>query len=372
MERILITGGAGFVGSHLADLLLQRGYCVRIFDNLTPQVHTDGRPNYLNEDAEFIEGDVRDQGRVAEVLRDVDVVVHLAAAVGVGQSMYEIRHYSDVNVMGTASLLEELIKRRGDVRKLVVASSMSIYGEGFYECPECGPVAPGLRGEAQLMEKRWEPFCPQCQVNQLTPQPTAEDKPLLPTSVYAVSKRDQEEMCLSVGRAYQIPTVALRFFNIYGSRQALSNPYTGVAAIFSSSLLNGNAPLIFEDGGQRRDFIHVHDIARACGMAIERDGGDYSVLNVGTGRAISVREIADILTQRFCPDIEPRLVGRYRAGDIRHCYADLTKIQDVYGFEPEVPFEHGIDDLVEWVTSQRAVDQVERAVAELATRGLVR
>lgn len=372
MERILVTGGAGFVGSHLTDVLLQRGYRVRILDNLTPQVHADGVPCYLNRDAEFMQGDVRDQACVAEALHDVDTVVHLAAAVGVGQSMYEIGHYCDVNVMGTATLLEELVSRRDKIRKLVVASSMSIYGEGSYECPECGTVAPGLRSEAQLRAQRWELFCPVCGFNQLAPLPTSEDKPLHPTSVYAVSKRDQEELCLSVGRAYHLPTVALRFFNIYGPRQALSNPYTGVAAIFSSSLLNGNPPLIFEDGGQRRDFIHVHDIARACVMALEQDGADYSVLNVGTGRAISVREIAEMLIQRFCPDTEPCVVGQFRAGDIRHCYADITKIRIAYGFEPEIAFERGIDDLVEWVVSQRAVDRIESAVAELAMRGLVR
>lgn len=372
MERILVTGGAGFVGSHLADLLLQRGYRVRILDNLTPQVHSDGVPCYLNNDAEFVQGDVRDQERVADALRDVDAVVHLAAAVGVGQSMYEIRHYCDVNVMGTATLLEELVSCRDRIRKFVVASSMSIYGEGSYECLECGSVAPGLRSEAQLREQHWEPFCPACGFLQLSPLPTSEEKPLHPTSVYAVSKRDQEELSLSVGRAYQIPTVALRFFNIYGPRQALSNPYTGVAAIFSSSLLNGNPPLIFEDGGQCRDFIHVHDIARACVMALEQDGADYSVLNVGTGRAISVREIAETLIQRFYPDIEPCLVGQYRAGDIRHCYADITRIRIAYGFEPQITFDRGIDDLVEWVVSQRAVDGVESAIAELARRGLVR
>lgn len=372
MKQVLITGGAGFVGSHLADLLLRQGYRVRILDNLTPQVHGEQVPDYLNPEAEFLHGDVRDREQVAAALNGVDAVFHLAAAVGVGQSMYEIKHYCDVNVMGTAILLEELIGRREHIHKLVVASSMSIYGEGSYDCPNCGSVAPDLRGEAQLKQHQWELVCPKCGFAGLTPCPTTEEKPLHPTSVYAVTKRDQEELCLSVGRAYNLPTVALRFFNIYGPRQALSNPYTGVAAIFSSSLLNGNPPVIFEDGGQRRDFIHVRDIVRACVMALENDMADYTALNVGTGRTLTVHDIAEKLSERLGAEFPPRIAGQYRAGDIRHCYADLTRIQNAYGFEPQTTFEQGIDDLVEWVESQQAADRVDGAIAELSSRGLVR
>jgi dTDP-L-rhamnose 4-epimerase len=372
VERVLITGGGGFVGSHLTDLLLERGYAVRVFDNLDAQVHGHERPSYLSPDAEFIEGDVRNPDQVADALRDIDAVYHLAAAVGVGQSMYEIRHYCDANVMGTATLLEALLSRRDTIRKLVVASSMSIYGEGSYECPDCGVVAPGVRGDAQLREQQWEHICPSCGLQVLTARSTNEDKPLQPTSVYAVSKRDQEELCLSVGRAYDLPTVALRFFNIYGPRQALSNPYTGVAAIFSSRLLNGNAPVIFEDGGQSRDFIHVRDIARACAMALEHDTADYGVLNVGTGRSLSVLDIAQMLALRLNPDLAADIVDQYRAGDIRHCYADISRIQLAYGFEPQISFEQGIDDLVDWVIGQQAADHVDTALSELVARGLVR
>src|SRR5205807_1010689 len=266
----LITGGAGFVGSHLVDALLAAGHKVRIFDNLTPQVHGQGLPAYLSGEAEFIQGDMRDPGAVHRAVEGMEVIFHLAAAVGVGQSMYEIAHYIGTNTQGTATLLQELLDRKNKVEKLVLASSMSIYGEGKYLCAHCGESVPALRSAAQLRARQWEAICPQCSET-LTPIPTDESKPLQCSSIYALSKKDQEEMCLLYGRTYGLPVVALRYFNIYGPRQALSNPYTGVAAIFAARLLNGNAPLIFEDGRQMRDFVSVHDVVAATVLAMEGD-----------------------------------------------------------------------------------------------------
>src|SRR5438552_4056937 len=320
--RVLITGGAGFIGSHLADRLLVEGHEVRALDNLDPQVHGNGqRPLYLDAAVELRVGDVRDHAAVARALEGVDAVYHFAAAVGVGQSMYEIERYTSVNAIGAAVVLEEVLERRDAVRKLVVASSMSIYGEGQYRNPRSGEagIAPGIRPETQLAAKRWELLADDG--GPLEPEPTAETKPLRPTSVYAVNKRDHEELFLSVGAAYGIPAVALRFFNVYGERQALSNPYTGVAAIFSSRLLNDNRPLVFEDGRQTRDFIDVRDLVRGCALALTRDGADGSTVNLGTGRATSILQVARAIAARLGAEIEPEVGEPSRAGDVRHCHA---------------------------------------------------
>ena len=372
-DKVLITGGAGFIGSHLADALLQEGYEVRVYDSLVPQVHGQGRalPLYLSDGVEFVEGDVRDREGLERALREVRIVFHLAAAVGVAQSMYEIQRYTEVNVLGTSVLLDILAGGKHQVEKLIVASSMSIYGEGKYECPECGVVYPRMRSLEKLRSRVWEMECPHCG-RTLSPLPTDEDKPLHPASVYAISKRDQEEMCLCVGRAYGIPTVALRYFNVYGPRQALSNPYTGVAAIFSARLLNGNPPLIFEDGLQSRDFVHVSDVVRASLLAMKSEEANYEAFNVGTGRPLRVIDMAHALCRKLRPDIEPVIVNRFREGDIRHCYADISKIRARLGFEPRVRFEEGIEDLIGWIEEQTAADRVELAKEELARRGLLR
>ena len=367
--RALVTGGAGFIGSHLVDRLLAHGLEVRILDVLDPQVH-DGRPAYISADAELIEGDVRDGDVVARCLRDVDRVVHFAAAVGVGQSMYEIERYTSVNAIGAAVLLERVLGVRDRVEKLVVASSMSIYGEGLYRCPVEGvEVAPRPRPERQLAERRWEVICPGCGAD-LEPLPTPETKPLQPTSVYAVGKRDHEELTLAVGRAYGIPATALRFFNVYGTRQALSNPYTGVAAIFSSRLLNGNPPLVFEDGRQSRDFVHVRDVAAAVHAALEPGVGDDEALNVATGRSVSVVEIAATLARVLGLGIEPEIRNEFRAGDIRHCFGDPSRAREELRWTPQVGLEDGMQELAEWLATQTAVDRVDEATAALAERGL--
>jgi dTDP-L-rhamnose 4-epimerase len=369
--KILVTGGAGFIGSHLVDALVEKGHRVRIFDSLVPQVHGDKAPEYLNKDAEFIKGDMCDPAAVAKALDGIEVVYHKAAEVGVGQSMYEIVRYVKANDLGTAVLLEEMIKRPGQFRKLLVASSMSIYGEGAYFCEACSTkVFPFLRSNEQLAAHQWEFICESCG-GTLRPAGTAENKPLFPTSVYAVSKQDQEQYCLIVGRAYKIPSVAFRYFNVYGTRQALSNPYTGVCAIFSSRLLNDQSPLIFEDGGQTRDFVHVSDIVQANLLALETDKADYQPINVGTGRSISVREIAASLAKGLGKDIEPEAVGKYREGDIRHCVADISKAKALLNYQPKVELENGLAALLDWVKDQKADDRVETATTELAAHKLV-
>lgn len=368
--KILVTGGAGFIGSHLVDALVERGHQVRILDSLVEQVHGGKLPGHLNKDAEFTRADVCDADAVSKALDGIDVVYHQAAEVGVGQSMYEIVRYIKANDLGTGVLLEEMIKRPHQFKKLIVASSMSIYGEGAYRNPKTGAtVFPQLRSDAQLAAHEWEMTDGGVE---LEPIRTNEEKPLFPTSVYAVSKQDQEQYCLAVGRAYKIPTVAFRYFNVYGTRQALSNPYTGVCAIFSSRLMNDQAPMIFEDGEQSRDFVHVSDIVQANLLALENDAADYQALNVGTGRATSVREIAQLLAKGLGKKIEPEIVGKYREGDIRHCVSDISKARALLGYEPRVPLEAGLEELLEWVSGQEADDRVQAATAELAARSLVK
>jgi len=370
-NRILVTGGAGFVGSHLVEALLARGYEVRVYDALVGQVHGEeaSSPRYLPDGVEFIHADVRDRGQLKQALEGIELISHQAADVGVAQSMYEVHRYVECNSLGTANLLDVLANEKHSVRRLVVASSMTIYGEGAYDCEECGVVYPSIRPADQLRARDWEPKCPSCGKN-VGPAGTSEDKPLCPTSVYAITKRDQEELCLTIGRAYGIPTVALRYFNIYGPRQSLSNPYAGVPAIFSSRLLNGSPPVVYEDGLQSRDFIHVKDIVQANILALENSSADFQSLNVASGKSWTILDIAKLLIEKLGYDGEPQVTGEYRQGDIRHCASDISKIQSVLGFEPKVSFEDGIDDLTGWVKQQQAADLFEEARQKLVARGL--
>lgn len=367
---VLITGGAGFVGSHLADELLAHGYRVRALDNLSAQVHGDSisRPSYLHEEVELIRGDVRDPSAVRRALLGVDAVFHFAAAVGVGQSMYEIERYTDVNNRGTAVLLETLAA--APVSRLVVASSMGVYGEGLYRDPAGIDVMPPERGLEQLERGEWEP---RGDGGLLSPVPTPESKPALPASVYALSKHDQERMCLLIGRAYGMPTVALRFFNIYGTRQALSNPYTGVLASFAAHYLNRRPPLVFEDGQQRRDFVCVRDVARACRLALQTPSAAGRVLNIGSGRSSSIVEVAEQMARALgVDDLPPRITGKYRTGDIRHCFADIALANEVLGFRPQITLAEGLEELVDWMLGQQTFDRVEDACDELTRWGLQR
>ena len=370
--KILVTGGAGFIGSHIVDALISKGHDVTVLDVLDPQVHEKGvAPEYLNKATSFIKGDVGDRSLIEKLVPDHDVIFHEAAAVGVGQSMYEIEHYVRANTMNTAVLLDVLANKEHSVKKLVVAASMSSYGEGKYSCSDCGVVHPRLRPEAQLNARDWEMKCPECGKD-VSHLPTDEKKPMDSTSIYAIGKKDQEEMCLNVGWAYGIPTVALRYFNVYGARQALSNPYTGVCAIFSCRIRNDRPPVVFEDGDQTRDFIHVSDIVQANLLALDSSKANYEAFNVGTGKPISINRIASTLIGHYKKPLSPEIVNKYRKGDIRHCYSDISKIRKL-GFEPKVSFEQGVPELVEWVNLQPSCevsDRFEKAQKELSDRNL--
>jgi dTDP-L-rhamnose 4-epimerase len=368
-KRILVTGGAGFVGSHLADDLLERGYEVRALDNLSPQVHEEGleRPAYLSADVELIKADANDSSSVARALKDVDAVFHLAAAVGVGQSMYEITHYTRVNAGGTAVLLEALARQ--PVEKLVVASSMSVYGEGFYRTSTGRRLDPGCRTLEQLKARQWDLL--DVRGTPLTPIPTPESKRPTSPSVYAISKYYQERLCMTVGPAYAIETIGLRFFNIYGTRQALSNPYTGVLAIFASRLLNGRPPLVNEDGRQRRDFVSVRDVVQACRLALEVPGAGGHVFNVGSGESYSVIEVAEMMAAGLGrEEIEPEITQRYRLGDVRNCFADISLARSVLDYRPKIQLREGLRELATWLEDQTARDRLDFATNELLARGL--
>jgi dTDP-L-rhamnose 4-epimerase len=369
-KTVLITGGAGFIGSHVADALLARGYRVRVLDNLSEQVHgsASGFPGYLDPAVETIEGDVRDRRAVEKALKNVNAVFHFASAVGVGQSMYQIERYIDINNRGTAVLLEALARHR--VAKLLVASSMSIYGEGLYRDPSGAVYSPSPRALTQLKSGQWDLLDERGGI--LEPVPTPEHKTPMPESIYALSKYDQEMMCLLFGRAYEMPVVALRFFNAYGERQALSNPYTGVLAIFAARYLNGKSPVIFEDGQQLRDFLHVRDLAMGCALALECDAARDQVFNLGGGQAYSVLEVALRLGKVLGKEaLEPQISGNYRAGDIRNCFADITKAGRVLGYRPQVQLDAGLTELAQWLEGRIDEDRSEAAVAELRHHGLV-
>ncbi len=369
-KRVLVTGGAGFIGTHITDERLAAGHEVVILDSLLPQIHgeTRARPDYLAREAELIPGDVRDAEAVARALARADAVIHLAARVGVGQSMYQIADYTAVNDLGTAILLQEIARQ--PVERMVIASSMSIYGEGLCRDADGNPHEPAPRGAAQLNRGEWE--LRDDQGRPLVPIPTPETKRPDLASVYALGKYVQEKMCHVVGQAYGMGTVALRLYNVYGRNQALSNPYTGVLAIFASRLLNGRAPLIFEDGEQRRDFVHARDVGRAFRLALEATEVSGVSFNIGSGEDHSIATIARRMAALMGkPHIAPEIAGRYRAGDIRHNFADVSVSAEALGYRPRVSLEAGLADLVEWLADQIATDRVDSATEELVSRGLV-
>jgi dTDP-L-rhamnose 4-epimerase len=369
-KKILVTGGAGFIGSHLIDGLIKKGYLVRVMDNLYEQIHPDKTvPKYLNKKAQFFKGDVTNKNDWLNAIKDVDAVFHFAAAVGVGQSMYEIEHYVKVNSLGTAIFLDILANKKHHVKKVIVAASMSSYGEGVYKCKKCGIVRPGLRKNDQLVINDWNVHCPVCD-NYVDSIPTPETAQQYPNSIYAIGKKDQEDMVLNIGAAYNIPSVAMRYFNVYGTRQSLSNPYNGVAAIFMSRIKNNKPPVINEDGLQTRDFVHVSDVTKANIMALESDNANNQIFNVGSGKPITIRKVAEILLKLYKSNLKIELSGRIRKLDVRHCYADITKIKKLLGWYPQVSFENGLKELIKWSKNEQAQDKVEFAMRELEKRGL--
>lgn len=373
-KRVLVTGGAGFIGSHMVDLLVERGYQVRVLDSLEPQVHGEDQqpPEYLNPAAEFIRGNMLDHDTVRRALEGVDAIVHDAALVGVGQSQYQILRYVHGNVTATATLLDVIVSEKLPIERLLVASSMSLYGEGLYRRPSDGAlVEVGLRPDAQLAHGDFEPRDPTTGET-LRWAPTPEGKRLDCTSIYALSKKDQEEYALLVGKTHNISTVACRFFNVYGTRQSLSNPYTGVCAIFSSRLKNGNRPLIYEDGDQSRDFINVRDLVEAKLFLLENPKANLETYNLCTGRATSVRRVAELLAREMgCSEIEPDITRSFRSGDIRHCIGDPARMAAL-GWQPRVALEAGLAELVRWSEGVEAVDRIDQAHRELVERGMVK
>lgn len=370
-EHVLVTGGAGFIGSHLTDVLLRRGHRVRVLDNLLPQAHPSGAPTHLAPEAELLLGDVRNAADVARALEGVSVVFHLAGMVGNGQSMLEIESYVDVNGRGTAVLLEQMLRRRDQFRRLVVASSMVVYGDGAYACSEHGELTSAERSIQRLRAEEWEPICAQCG-RDVSPVAIREERRLAPNSVYGISKRDQEELCLVLGRAYGLPTIALRYLCTYGSRQALGNPYTGVAAIWATRLLNGNRPLVFEDGRQIRDFVHVLDVAEATACAAEAPAAaDFEVFNVGSGERCTIFELGQVLSHALGIDIEPELPGRFRVGDIRHCFADISRAKTLLGWSPTMTLADGLREFTQWAREQQPTDTSDAANDALRLRGII-
>lgn len=367
MPTYLVTGGCGFIGRALSRELQEQGASVRIVDSLVEQVH-DQRESMPEGDVEFIRADLRDAEAVRRAIAGVDGVFHLAAEVGVGQSMYEISRYVGANDLGTAVLLEALIDQ--PIRRLVVASSMSVYGEGLYRTPDGVRVDHARRRAADISDGRWDPTA--TDGAPLTPMATDEQKPVDLASIYALTKYCQERAVMIFGEAYPVQTVALRLFNVFGPGQALSNPYTGVLANFGSRLANGQRPMIFEDGQQKRDFVHVRDVARAFRLAMESRDAAGHVINIGSGSAYTIAGVAEMLAGAMgVRDLTPEIMRRARAGDIRNCFADISKARDLIGFSPEHPLEDSLEELAGWICSANSVDRGAEMRRHLETRGLV-
>lgn len=368
-QKVLVTGGAGFIGSFLVDALIEKGFEVIIFDNLTSQVHNGRKPKYLNKEAKFIRGDVRDYNAMKRVIQQSDAIYHLAAAVGVGQSNYQIKEYVDTNIGGTANLSDILVNQKHHVKKVVVASSMTGFGEGSYKCKKCGVVRPAVRGEKQLKKRDWNLYCPKCS-SIVNPAPTDESAQEFPSSIYAITKKAQWDLLLLIGSLYKIPTVALKFFNVYGPRQSLSNPYTGVTAIFISRLKNNKEAIVYEDGKQSRDFVSVHDVVEALILALESKEANYQSFNIGSGIPTSILEIANNLAKFLDKERLVNISGEYRKNDLRHCYADIRKARKVLNWKPRVTLQAGLKELIEWSIGEQAIDKFSSAEKELKDKGL--
>lgn len=368
-KNILVTGGAGFIGSFLVDRLIDDGYNVRILDNLEDQVHQGKKPTYFNKNAKFIKGDVRDYDIFKKAIKNIDAVYHLAAAVGVAQSNYEIKKYTDTNVGGITNLLDILVNGKHQVKKIIGISSMTGYGEGNYKCVKCGIVRPPLRDEEQLKKKDWNLYCPNC--GQVIRSISTDENALdFPNSIYGLSKKVQQDMLLLLSKMYNIPSVVLRGFNVYGPRQSLSNPYTGVTAIFISRLKNNQPCIVYEDGLQTRDFVSVHDIVEAFVLSLENDKANYQMFNIGSGYGTTILEIAQTLSKLLGKSNLIRVNQDYRKNDIRHCFADILKAKKLLGWKPKITLEEGLKELIEWSEKEKADDRFTQAQKELQRKGL--
>jgi dTDP-L-rhamnose 4-epimerase len=374
-KRILITGGAGFIGSHTADKFIEQGHQVRILDVLDLQVHGAARqvPAYLNPAAEFIEGDVRDLNILKKALTDIDAVYHFASLTGVTQSMKDIHHYTDINVTGTAALLDVIVNGHFNIEKIVLSSSRAVYGEGTYYCPNCQrDFAPALRAIEQLESGKWEITCPVCG-NPAEARPTREDKVLQPLSIYAENKRMQEDLLRMTAETYQIPAVILRYFNVYGPRQALGNPYTGIAPIFCTRISAGKPIIMYEDGLPIRDFVHVYDVVQANVKALDYARDTVLTANVGTGEKLTILDMAQAICDEMGAERNIEFSGQFRVGDIRGCYADLTQSRSTLGYEPGVTFRQGVAELIQWVgVTAPQNDSYETSVQAMEKSGLMR
>tara|TARA_B110000196_G_scaffold318377_1_gene333650 strand:- start:28 stop:1155 length:1128 start_codon:yes stop_codon:yes gene_type:complete len=375
MKNILITGGAGFIGSRLCEKLFDKGYNITIMDNLSPQIHGDGESllfKKIKNKCTFIKGDVRNKEDWGEAVKEQEIIVHLAAETGTGQSMYELAKYNDVNIMGTVHMLELLANTNHKVEKMLIASSRAIYGEGKYLCSNHGETYPSQRNESDMEKGEFNPKCGVCHL-ELKLVATDEDSKIHPSSIYGINKQQQEQMVMLMGEALDIPSVAFRYQNVYGPGQSLSNPYTGILSIFSTRILNGNDLDIYEDGLESRDFVYIDDVVDATILGIEKDEANGQVFNVGSGVPTTVKEVADSLKRFYNSDINILISGKYRLGDIRHNYADLTKIRDVLGFSSKYDFKSGISEFVKWVKTQEVKeDKYDKSITELKQKGLIK
>jgi dTDP-L-rhamnose 4-epimerase len=377
MAKVLVTGGAGFIGSHLVDALVERGHLVLAFDNLDPAAHPRPAkwPAYVNAKCKYILGDVRDKDALRQAMKDVEVVFHHAAAVGSGISMIDIRRFVEVNSLGTANVLELAIENQQRIKKLIVASSMTVMGEGTYECGQHGVYYPFLRPVEQLARNEWEVRCPQCG-EPSQPLAMKEDRPLLPLTVYGLTKMDEELGTMLVGGFYKIPVVAFRYFSVYGPRQSLTNPYTGVIARFGTRVITGKVPLIYEDGLQLKDVIHVRDVVRANLLAMERSEANYQVFNLGNGAGLTVYRIGELISEKLGSRLRPILTGQYRRGDARHGWADTSKARRLLAWQPPLSAEDGFADLCSWLKTlpeeqlEQAIKAYEGAERESETRAV--
>lgn len=369
-SNVLITGGAGFIGSFLVDKLIDSGYHVRILDNLEDQVHQSRKPKYINKKAEFIKGDITDYKQFEKALQGIEIVFHLGAKVGVGQSNYEIKKYTDTNIGGMANLLDIIVNKKTKIKKIIITASMTGYGEGYGKCKKHGKVKPVIRSKEQLSKGDWNLYCPKCR-NLLLPIPTNEDATINNSSIYSLTKNVQETMLMLIGKIYHIPVVSFRCFNVYGPRQSLSNPYTGVTAIFVSRLKNDNPPVVYEDGLQSRDFISVHDVVNALEKAIGNDKSNYQIFNIGSGVPTSIKEIAQILAKLLGKKISPKITGEYRVNDIRCCYADITKVKKTLKWAPKVSLVKGLKELIEWSHDEKAVDMFDLSEKKMKEKNLI-